>query len=188
MQWRHGYVYHTTALAHWMWPQLWCVWDQQEAGCRACGTQLSATEQVLDDLERVVIRCVYYDLKHNTLRLREVRAAKWRLQKKNHHSTSPSLGPHLEHANYLSYLQKHFHLQSHPSTIGHGWHLVYGLCLLIHFTQPPLPTSTTLVTNPQSEEDSESDDYSKSNSDNSSCSDTDSDSEKWHTSYIYILW
>ena len=38
------------------------------------------------------------------------------------------------------------------------YYLVDGLYVAIRLTQPPFPTSITLVTNPQSEEDSERDD------------------------------
>ena len=39
---------------------------------------------------------------------------------------SDSLLPHLGHTNYLAYFLKHYQLQSHPSPIGHGRHLVNG--------------------------------------------------------------
>ncbi len=126
----------------------------------------------------------YYDTKDNTLG--EVRAAKWRAQKKRkHHLTLAWLGqprPHLEHANYLTYLQKHNILQRHPSLSGHGWHLVNGLFLSIHFTQSPLPPSIPLSTNPDAENNSESNDsYCESCG---SYNESYHDSETWYTSTI----
>ena len=123
----------------------------------ACGTELLITEQVISDLERFVIRYVYGDTKSKTLG--DARAVKWRSQKKK--STLrlvpdlDSLRPHLERANYLAYVQKHYQLQSHPSPIGHGWHLVNGLCLLVCSTQPPLLLSIPLPKNLQSENNSD---------------------------------
>ncbi|KAG7159603.1 hypothetical protein Hamer_G004267 [Homarus americanus] len=45
----------------------------------SCGSELEAPKEVLDDLEKFVIRCIYCDAKNATLG--EVRAAKWRAQK-----------------------------------------------------------------------------------------------------------
>ncbi len=104
----------------------------------ACGRELPAPEEVINDLERFVIRYIYCDSKHETLA--DVRAAKWRGQKKKNTirlaPDSDSLRLHLERANYLTYLQKHFDLQIHPSPVGHGWHLVDGMCLLSALLSP----------------------------------------------------
>ena len=93
---------------------------------------------------------------------------------------SDSLRLHLESTNYLTYLQKIFNLKTHPSPIDHEWHLVGGLCLPIRSTQPPLPSSISLLTDLQTVEnnendndleidDCESDDYDSESDD--SCSD-----------------
>jgi len=83
--------------------------------------------------EQFVICYVYGDA--NSMTLRDARAVKWRAKKKK--STiqlvpdSDSLRLHLDRTNYLAYLLKHNHLQSHPSSIGHRWQLVNGLRVLI---------------------------------------------------------
>ena len=65
-------------------------------------------------------------------------------------------------ANYLSFIQKHPIIQSHPSPLGHGWQLVNGLCLPVRYDQPALPLSLQLVTtnviNNEEDSDRESDD------------------------------
>jgi len=111
----------------------------------ACGTQLPVTQEVLIDLEQFVICYIYGDTKCRTLR--DARAVKWRAQNKK--STiqlvpySDSLRLHLDHTNYLAYLLNHYHLQSHPSSIGHRWQLVNGLCVHVHSTQPHFPIHAT---------------------------------------------
>lgn len=155
-----------------------------------CGTQLPAPQNVISDLEQFVIRYVYGNTKSKTPG--EARAAKWRAQKKK--STmrlmpdSDSLYQHLLRANYLAYLLKHFQLQSHPSPIGHGWHLVNGLCLPVRSTEPPLPLSMSKTPKENTESNSdESSDGAESDSDSKSafsdscidsdpCSDSVSDS------------
>ena len=75
------------------------------------------------------------------------------------------------HFNYLSYCQRIFHLQDHPSPLGHGWDIVNGKCRPVRYTLPALPTqiSTAHITYPDSsDEESMSED-----SDNST--DTDQD-------------
>ena len=78
----------------------------------ACSTQLPVTHEVITDLEKFVIRFVYGDTKSKTVG--DARAAKWRAQKKK--STirllpdSDSLRQHLDRANYLVYLLKHYQL------------------------------------------------------------------------------
>lgn len=153
-----------------------------------CGAQLPAPQNVISDLEQFVIRYVYGNTKSKTPG--EARAAKWRAQKKK--STmrlmpdSDSLYQHLLRANYLAYLLKHYQLQSHPSPIGHGWHLENGLCLPVRSTQPPLPLSMSKPPKPNTEvnveesssgAESDSDSassYSDSFIDSDSCSVSDS--------------
>jgi len=136
----------------------------------ACDSQLPVTQEVLSDLEQFVICYVYGDTKSRTLR--DARAVKWRAQKKK--STiqlvpdSDSLRPHLDRTNYLAYLLKHDHLQSHPSSIGHRWQLVDGLCVLICSTQPHFP-SMPLPTKPEVEKNSDSN-GKRVDSDSNSCS------------------
>lgn len=50
---------------------------------------------------------------------------------------SDSVRPHLELANFLGYLQKHYQLHNHASPIGFGKHR--GLCLPALYTQAALP-------------------------------------------------
>lgn len=150
-----------------------------------CGTQLSVSQKVIDDMGQFVIRFVYGDTTSKTAG--EARAAKWRAQKKK--STvrlmpdTDSLKQHLFRANYLAYLLKNFQLKSHPSPIGHGWHLVNGLCLPVRSTEPPLPLTMPQPPKPITEgnrdetsdsEDSSSDSpwsYHDSYSDSDSCDD-----------------
>ena len=137
----------------------------------ACSTPLPVTQEVIRDLEKFVIRFIYGDTKSKTVG--EARAEKWRTQKKK--STirllpdSDSLHYHLCRANYLTYLLKHYQLQSHPSPIGHGWNLVNGLCLPVRSTQPPLPPSMPLPPKPLLEVNSDESSESEG-SDSDSCS------------------
>lgn len=137
----------------------------------SCGAELPAPQNVISDLEQFVIRYVYGNTKSKTPA--EARAAKWRAQKKK--STmrlmpdSDSLYQHLLRANYLAYLLKHYQLQRHPSPIGHGWHLVNGLCLPVRSTEPPLPLSMPQPPEPNTEVNSVSEE-------SSSNVDSDSDS------------
>lgn len=158
--------------------------DEARKLLSACGTQLPVTQEIISDLEKFVIRFVYGDTKSKTLG--DARAAKWRAQKKK--STirllpdSDSLRHHLYRANYLAYLLKHYQLKSHPSPIGHGWHLVNGLCLPVRSTQPPLPLSMPLPPKTQTEINSDDDSSECEDSDSDSCSsysDSYSDSESW---------
>ena len=103
---------------------------------------------------RVVYHTIVYgDTKSKTVG--DARAAKWRRRSCEKKSTirllpvSDSLRQHLDRANYLAYLLKHYQLKSHLSPIGHGWHLVNGLCLPVHSTQPPLPPSMPLPPKPR---------------------------------------
>ena len=111
-----------------------------------CNTQLPVTKEIINDLEQFVIRYIYCDTRNKTLA--EARAAKWAaLKKKKIIRLVPdqdSLHPHLERTNYLTYLQKHYNLQSHPAPIGHGWQLVNGLCLQVRYNQQSLPPSIKL--------------------------------------------
>ena len=138
-----------------------------------CGTQLPITGEVINDLEQFVIRYIYCDTRNKTLT--EARAAKWAaLKKKKIIRLIPdqdSLRPHLERTNYLTYLQKHYNLQSHPSPIGHGWQLVNGLCLPVRYNQSSLPPSIELPVTRTRTDDQSSDDSSASE-----CEDSDSDS------------
>jgi len=84
----------------------------------ACGTQLPVTQDVISDLEKSVMQYVYGDTKSKSFR--DMRAAKWRAQKKKNTirllvPNSHSLHQHLACANYLAYLLKHYKLQNHPS-------------------------------------------------------------------------
>ena len=104
----------------------------------ACRTQFPVAQEIICDLEQFVICYIYGDTKSRTLR--DARAAKWRAQKKKRTiqlvPDSDSLRLHLDRTNYLAYLLKHYHLQSYPSSIGHRWQLVNGLCVPVRSTQP----------------------------------------------------
>ena len=71
--------------------------------------------EVISDLEKFVICRAYGDTKSRTLK--DASAVKWRAQKKK--STiqlvpdSDSLRLHLDRTNYLAYLLKQYHVQSH---------------------------------------------------------------------------
>jgi len=144
----------------------------------SCGAQLPCPPNVISDLEKFVIRFVYGD--SNSVTLGIARANKWRGQrKKNTMRLIPdadSLHHHLLRTNYLAYLLTNFHLQSHPSPISHGWHLVNGLCLPVRSTQPPLPLSMAKPNTEVNCEESSSDEDSASDS-ASSYSDSFIDSE-----------
>ena len=47
---------------------------------KSCGTTLPVTQEIIDDLQKFVIRYIYHDTKHKTLA--EVRATKWSVLKK----------------------------------------------------------------------------------------------------------
>jgi len=91
------------------------------------------------------------------LTLRDARAVKWRAQKKSTIQLVPdsdSLRLHLDRTKYLAHLPKHYHVQSHPSSIGHPWHLLNGLCVLSCSTQPHFP-SMPIPTKPEAEKNSD---------------------------------
>lgn len=140
----------------------------------SCGMELPVTEYVLNDLELFVIRYIYNDPKSTTLC--DARSAKWRsMKKKNTIRLAPdtdSLRPHLERANYLAYLQRHFDLLSHPSPIGNGWQLKDGVCLPVRYTQSPLPLTICLPVCPSKDPDEDSD------TDTDSCNDSDCSSSE----------
>ena len=83
--------------------------------------ELPAKQELIDDLERFVIRYIYCDVKYETIA--EVRATKWRALKKKstmHHATSArlclSLRHHLERAKYNDIFAKEFQHQNSPIT------------------------------------------------------------------------
>ena len=139
----------------------------------SCERELPATQEVMDDLEKFVIRYIYGDQKNDNLA--GVRATKWRAMKKK--STirlapdSDSLRHHLERANYLTYLQKNFSLKIHPSSVGHGWHLVNELCMPIRTSQLSLPSSISLAATSLVDEDNNTNNDSDSNRDDGNKSD-----------------
>ena len=50
-----------------------------------------------------------------------------------------TLDHHLERVNYLTYCQKHYNLQEHPSPIGNGWEHINGKCRPVRYTVPAMP-------------------------------------------------
>ena len=78
-----------------------------------------------------------------------------------------SLLHHFKRVNYMSYIQKNFHLKEHPSPLLHGWHLEDGLCLPTRYSLPALPTAMPEQEPENSSIESDSDD-----------SDTDEDIEE----------
>ena len=113
----------------------------------------------------------------------ELRAAKWKAQKKKSSTRLPldfdSLQLHLKWADYLSFLQKHQTLQCHPSPLEHGWQLVDGLCLSVRYDLPALPSSIPVTLNMTDDEERDMDseyDSEKVDSYNSDYESTDSSS------------
>ena len=144
----------------------------------SCGAHLPCPPNVISNLEKFVIRFIYGD--SNSVTPGIARANKWRKQKKK--STmrlipdADSLHQHLLRTNYLAYLLKNFHLQSHPSPIGHGWHMVNGLCLPVRWTQTSLPLSIPKLNTEVNRENSYNGEDSASDSESSN-SDSFIDSE-----------
>ena len=125
----------------------------------SCSTELPASKEVLDDLKKFVMRYVYCDTEKLTLP--ELRAAKWRAQKKKFTTRLPqdsdSLQLHLKQANYLSFLRKHSTIQSHPSPLGHWWQLVDGLCLPVRCELLALPSWIPVTLNMTDDEERDTD-------------------------------
>jgi len=144
----------------------------------ACGIDIPASSETLSDLEQFVIHYVYFDEKSKTLA--DVRASKWRDQKKKSITRlapdTDSLRQHLERANYLAYVQTHYQLKQHPSPLGHGWHLLNGLCLPVRYTQPSVSHTIALHV----DNTAEGRDHSDSDSSSSSDGYTDSTADEWH--------
>ena len=147
----------------------------------SCGTELPATKEVLDDLEKFVMR--YVDCDTEKMTLAELWTAKWRDQKKKSTSRLPPdsdcLQLHFKQGNYLSFLQKHPTLQSHPSPLGHGWQLVDSLCLPARNDLPALPSSISVTLNITDDEERDMDsecDREKVDSYSSDSESTDSSS------------
>ena len=73
----------------------------------------------------------------------QVRASKWRKQKKKRMILLPpdedSLNHHLDRTNYLTFCQRNFQMKNHPSPLGYGWHLQNGQCKPVRHSQPALP-------------------------------------------------
>ena len=118
-----------------------------------------SSKEVLNDLKKFLMRYVYCDTEKITLV--ELRAAKWRAHKKKSTTRLPpdsnSLQFYLKRANYLSFIQKHPTLQSHPSPLGHGWQLVDGLCLPVSYDLPALPSSIPVTLNMTDDEERDMD-------------------------------
>ena len=94
-----------------------------------CGEQLPVTNGIISNLEQLKARP-----------WAKSELASGELRKIYHFRLVPdldSLRPHLERANYLAYVQQHYQLRSHPSPVGHEWHLENDLCLTIRYTKPP---------------------------------------------------
>ena len=123
------------------------------------GKNLELTDDVKADMKTFVVSVVYGESADDTCG--QARASKWhKLKKKGTIRLPPdedSLDLHIQRTNYISYCQKNFFLQEHPSPIGHGWELVNGKCRPIRHTRPPLPRQLSL---PGSLSDSSSDDES----------------------------
>ena len=100
------------------------------------------------------------------------RAAKWRCQKKKSLTRiipdSDSLLHHFKRVNYITFIQKNFHLNKHPDPLLHGWHLDNGLCL---------PTKSNLQALPRAmpEQIEQSDDNTDTDNDIITSDDEDCD-------------
>ena len=76
-------------------------------------------------------------------------------------------------ANYLSYCQRNYQLNCHPSPIGNGWHIIEGKCRPVRHLLPALPVDLACERPAVSTNDESSSDCSEPESDDS----TDSEPE-----------
>ena len=101
------------------------------------GDSLELTDDTRNDMRKFVLLKIYGEKAHTC---REARAEKWRKMKKKSLSRLPpdedTLRQHFDRTNYLSYCQKHFYLEHHPSPIHRGWGNVNGKCRPIRSTVP----------------------------------------------------
>ena len=97
----------------------------------SCGVSLELTDETIANMSKFVIKYVYNDTRSSTPSA--ARAAKWRHQKRKSLTRiipdSDSLLHHFKRVNYITFIQKNFHLNKHPDPLLHGWHLDNGLCL-----------------------------------------------------------
>ena len=112
----------------------------------SCGSSLELTKETRQNMTKFVIKYVYNDTVSSTPA--EARVAKWKKQKKKSLCRmipdEDSLAHHFKRVNYMSYIQKNFHLKEHPSPLLHGWHLEKGMCLPIRYSLIPLPLTMPL--------------------------------------------
>ena len=71
-------------------------------------------------------------------------------------------------------------INQHPSPLGHGWHLLKGLCLPVRYSQPSLPPTITLPVSMHVDNTAEGSDHSNSDSSSSSDEYTDSSDDERH--------
>ena len=108
-----------------------------------CGTELPASKEVLDDLKKFAMWYVYCDTEKMTLA--ELRAAKWRAQKKKiHFLRIPTVFSSTWNGQTISEASNP---QFHPSPLGHGWQFVDGLCLPVRYDLSALPSSIPVTLN-----------------------------------------
>ena len=140
------------------------------------GQNLIVSEDTVQDMVQFVIKYVYNDDKSKTPA--EARVLKWKAQKKKNLQRIPpdieSLKLHITHANYISYIQRNFHLKTHASPLNHGWHLVNDLCVPLKADSPPLPQVVQCIYE-SGESDCETD--TEDESTDGDCSEYWSDSE-----------
>ena len=136
----------------------------------SCGASLELTDETIANMSKFVIKYVYNDTSSSTPSA--ARAAKWRCQKKKSLTRiipdSDSLLHHFKRVNYITFIQKNFHLNKHPDPLLHGWHLDNGLCL---------PTKSNLQALPRAmpEQIEQSDDNTDTDNDIITSDDEDCD-------------
>ena len=134
------------------------------------GVSLELTDETVSNMSKFVIKYVYNDTSSSTPSA--ARAAKWRYQKRKSLTRiipdSDSLLHHFKRVNYITFIQKNFHLNKHPDPLLHGWHLDNGLCL---------PTKSNLQALPRAmpEQIEQSDDNTDTDNDIITSDDEDCD-------------
>ena len=139
----------------------------------AVGDNITLEEDVESDMRTFVISKIYGD--STSVTCGQARSSRWhKLKKKNTVRLPPdndSLKHHIKRTNFITYCQKHYNMQDHPSPINNGWEIINGKCRPVRYTVPPLPLQLNQGIQP--DEDCESSD---DGDDDSSDSDDSTDS------------
>ena len=104
------------------------------------GDQLELSDEVRNNMRKFVITKIYGE---KATSCSDARASRWRKMKKKSLGRLPpdedTLDHHLERTNYLSFCQKHYDLQQHPSPINNGWEHINGKCRPVRYKVPAMP-------------------------------------------------